>query len=73
MSRLTPVKRTEFIKRLKKAGFNGPYVGGKHFFMIKDDIRLTLPNPHKKEIGVYFLEYLNKGPIFYPLKELNFF
>lgn len=33
----------------------GPFRGGKHQFMIKEDTRLTLPNPHKKEINVDLL------------------
>jgi predicted RNA binding protein YcfA (HicA-like mRNA interferase family) len=38
---------------LKKLGFTGPYSGGKHEFMVKesDRLRLTIPNPHKGEIG----------------------
>ena len=26
--------------------------GGKHLYMIKENIRLTMPNPHKKDISV---------------------
>jgi len=29
--------------------------GGKHLYMIKGDLRLTVPNPHRKEIGVDLL------------------
>jgi predicted RNA binding protein YcfA (HicA-like mRNA interferase family) len=52
MEKLNPVKHSEFVRRLKKFGLNGPYTGGKHLYMLKDDLRLTIPNPHKKEIGV---------------------
>lgn len=52
MSRLSPVSHQELIRRLKEFGFHGPYPGGKHLFMIKGNIRLTLPNPHRKEIGI---------------------
>jgi len=52
MSRLSPVKRKDLISKLKIFGFEGPYSGGKHEFMIKGTIRLTLPNPHKSDIGV---------------------
>ena len=27
----------------------------KHLYMIKGDLRLTVPNPHRKEIGVDLL------------------
>ena len=46
-----PVKRTDLIRALKQAGFEGPYAGGKHEFMVKGNLRLTLPNPHQGEIG----------------------
>jgi len=42
--------------KLKKFGFTGPYEGVKHLYMLKSDIRLTIPNPHKrKDIGIDLL------------------
>ncbi|MGB3478334.1 MAG: type II toxin-antitoxin system HicA family toxin [bacterium] len=55
MSKLTPISRIDLIKRLRKFGFVGPYRGGKHQFMIKNDIRLTLPNPHRKKVAIDLL------------------
>jgi len=46
-----PVKRADLVKYLRKYGFDGPYSGGKHLFMIKGDLTLTIPNPHQKDIG----------------------
>jgi len=46
-----PIKRKDLIRNLKKLGFEGPFSGGKHQFMLKDKLRLTLPNPHKQEIS----------------------
>jgi predicted RNA binding protein YcfA (HicA-like mRNA interferase family) len=46
-----PVNRKELIFYLKRLGFAGPYSGGKHQLMIKDDITLRLPNPHQSDIG----------------------
>ncbi len=60
MAGLNPVSLTEFVKRLKKFGFDGPYSGGKHLYMIKNNLRLTIPNPHKKEIGIDLLTRLIK-------------
>lgn len=45
-----PIKRKDLIHYLKRLGFEGPYSGGKHQFMIKDDIILRLPNPHQSDI-----------------------
>jgi predicted RNA binding protein YcfA (HicA-like mRNA interferase family) len=46
-----PVKREVLIRSLRKSGFDGPYSGGKHQFMVKGNLTLTIPNPHKREIG----------------------
>lgn len=46
-----PTKRNDLIKALKKAGFDGPFAGGRHEFLVKGELRLTLPNPHQGEIG----------------------
>jgi len=44
-----PTKRSDLLKALKDAGFKGPYVGGKHEFLVKGELRLILPNPHQGE------------------------
>ena len=46
-----PISRRNLVRSLRAAGFDGPYSGGKHSFMIKDDITLTVPNPHKGDVG----------------------
>jgi len=51
MPRFGSISRKELIYYLKRFGFVGPYSGGKHQLMIKDDITLRLPNPHQSDIG----------------------
>jgi predicted RNA binding protein YcfA (HicA-like mRNA interferase family) len=46
-----PISRKNLVRCLRKMGFDGPYSGGKHQFMLKDDVTLTIPNPHAKDIG----------------------
>ena len=46
-----PIKRRDLIRYLGQLGFEGPYSGGKHQFMIKGEITLRLPNPHRSDIG----------------------
>lgn len=58
MSKLTPVSRRELIRRLRLLGFIGPYSGGNHEFMLRGDLRLILPNPHRSDIGVALLSRL---------------
>jgi len=44
--KLSPLSFNELIRRLRKFGFEGPYGGGKHLYMIKENLRLNVPNPH---------------------------
>ena len=46
-----PVKRRELIAGLRRLGFDGPYSGGKHEFLVRGERTLTLPNPHQNDIG----------------------
>ncbi len=45
-----PIKRAELIRRLRKFGWQGPYQKGKHPFMIKSGLRLTIVNPHVGDV-----------------------
>jgi predicted RNA binding protein YcfA (HicA-like mRNA interferase family) len=60
MAELAPVSWTILVRRLRKLGFEGPYQGGKHPYMIKDDIVLTIPNQHRSEIGIDLLSRILK-------------
>lgn len=51
MPRFGPVKRTDLIRYLRALGFEGPYSGRKHQFMVRGEITLRLPNPHRGDIG----------------------
>ena len=51
MSRLTPISRRELVQRLLELGFEGPFTGGRHEFMVRGAVRLILPNPHRQEIS----------------------
>jgi len=55
LPKLTPVSWNVLVKRLNKLGFEGPYSGGKHPFMVKNDLVLTIPNPHRAVISVDLL------------------
>jgi predicted RNA binding protein YcfA (HicA-like mRNA interferase family) len=50
-----PVSRRQLIAALRRLGFQGPYSGGKHQFMVRGDRVLTIPNPHRGDIGVELL------------------
>jgi len=44
VSRWTPCKRKEFMRRLRGLGFDGPYSGTRHQFMIFGEKRLAIPS-----------------------------
>ena len=46
MPSLNPVSRRELVRKLKGLGFEGPFQGGKHQWMRRRGLRLTIPNPH---------------------------
>ena len=50
-----PVSRQVLIERLRHLGFEGPFVGGSHPFMLGRGRKLILPNPHQGVIGVGLL------------------
>ena len=55
MKRLSAVSRRDLLSRLKQLGFEGPYTGGRHEFMVRGSTRLVLPNPHRQDVGVDLL------------------
>ncbi len=57
---LKPVKRRLLIKKLNAIGFEGPFSGGKHEYMVNGAHRIFIPNPHKGEIGVVLLKLIIK-------------
>ena len=44
MSQWRRCKRREFIRRLRKLGFDGPYTGTRHQFMVYKQHRLAIPS-----------------------------
>ena len=44
MSRWAPCKRRVFIRRLRKLGFDGPYSGTRHHFMVYGRHRMSVPS-----------------------------
>ena len=51
MPRLGSIKRKDLIRYLRELGFDGPYSGGKHEYMIRSGPPLILPNPHPGDLS----------------------
>ncbi|MBU0543816.1 MAG: type II toxin-antitoxin system HicA family toxin [Proteobacteria bacterium] len=58
MGKWNPCKRKDFIRKLKKIGFNPPESGGGHFYMRYGSYTLTLPG--NKEYSVPQIKMLLK-------------
>ena len=43
MPKWAPCKRRDFIKKLRGLGFDGPYSGTRHQFMLYEHHRLAIP------------------------------
>ena len=64
MSKLSRVSFNELVRKLNALDFEGPFSGGKHLFMVKGELRLTIPNPHRQDIGIDLLKrILRQGEI----------
>jgi predicted RNA binding protein YcfA (HicA-like mRNA interferase family) len=50
-----PVKRKDVVHYLRALGFEGPYSGGQHQYMVKGMIKLRIPNPHEGDIAADLL------------------
>ena len=55
-----PVSWREFVRKLKSLGFDGPFQGGKHPYMVNGDLVLTIPNKHQGDIGIALLKRVLK-------------
>lgn len=59
-----PIGWRQFVNKFKELGFNGPYAGGKHLFMVRDSFKIRIPNRHKGDIsGALVKEILRQAGI----------
>jgi len=55
MPKLTPVSHRKLLQRLRRLGFEGPHQKGRHPYMRRGDVVLTIPNSHQEDISVDLL------------------
>ena len=54
----------KFVQKFKRLGFDGPYSGGRHLFMVKERLRVRIPNPHRNDISKHLVsEILRQAEI----------
>jgi predicted RNA binding protein YcfA (HicA-like mRNA interferase family) len=56
LPKLSPVSWRDLVKRLRALGFEGPLEGGKHPYMVRGNVVVTIPNPHRTEISIDLLQ-----------------
>ena len=50
------ISRKELIRKFRALGYEGPFSGGKHQFMLKGKQKIRIPNPHMSDIGIGLLK-----------------
>ncbi len=60
MPKITPFSWKEFVKRMKEFGFGGPFQEGRHPYMVKGNLSVTIPNPHGEDISPDLLSRILK-------------
>ena len=50
MPKLSPVSWRIFVERMREYGFDGPYQEGRHPYMAKGNLTITISNPHDGDI-----------------------
>jgi len=45
----------KLIQKFRKLGFDGPYSGGRHLFMVRGEFKVHIPNPHRADISKYLI------------------
>ncbi len=50
-----PISRRRLIRALHQLGFQGPGRGGRHEYMRRRKVAVTIPNPHRGDISIGLL------------------
>lgn len=45
----------KLAQKFRNLGFDGPYSGGRHLFMVKEGLKIHIPNPHEGDISRHLL------------------
>lgn len=54
----------KLVQKFRNLGFDGPYSGGRHLFMIGGALKVRIPNPHEGDISRHLLfEILSQAGI----------
>ncbi len=45
----------KLVQKFRKLGFDGPYSGGRHLFMVQTELKVRIPNPHRGDISKHLM------------------
>ncbi len=45
----------KLVQKFRRIGFDGPYSGGRHLFMVKGELKIRIPNLHRGDISKYLV------------------
>ena len=52
------------MSKFRRVGFDGPFSGGRHLFMVRGGLKVHIPNPHRGDISRHLLsEILRQASI----------
>ena len=43
------------VRKFRKLDFDGPYSGGRHLFMVKGNLKIRIPNPHRSDTSKHLV------------------
>lgn len=52
---LKSVSWRKLVQKFRNLGFDGPFSGGRHLFMVRGSLKVRIPNPHRKDISKHLL------------------
>lgn len=50
----------KLVQKFRRLGFDGPYSGGRHLFMVKGRLKVRIPNPHHGDISKFLVSEILK-------------
>ena len=50
----------KLVQKFRRLGFDGPYSGGRHLFMVKGDLKVRIPNLHRGDISKHLVSEILK-------------
>jgi len=54
------------VQKFRRLRFDGPYSGGRHLFMVRGELKVRIPNPHRSDISRHLIvEILRQAGISY--------